>query len=467
MAAALRAPRRETLTPRLRPSSPPPSPTTLTHRKRNPIARLLSRHGGLLALLLMAALAVTGVAFAGQAKACRAATGRLAALEAEHGVVKHTGDRTRELADAKAREAATLASALEDARKEARSATERATERERRVVTLEAELVASHKAHGGAAADAAVAAGLRAELDIQKARVEGLTRELVDAKRALEVKEAERAAAVAGHGGGHDGGGDHAADHTGFLQVAKLLEEQGVKDPRGAPALAATLAKFFEDQMVRGREGEKKKMGRFRERGMGWNGMDEGKRGALHCFPPLNSHPLSLSLFPPPPAPPQASAMAKFEQGGGGDPAKAAPHASSHDISTQLITLLSGLGVTSEHGLDHLFTTVDHLVDAALTHWGPGEGAEEHTGGVGAAAAAHHGGEPHPAPVPGGDAAHPAHADPAHPAHADPAHPAHAAAAAGAAGHAAEHGHGHDVHADAVKAGHQKTHVDASGFVMR
>ena len=232
----------------LRANSPSHRLPTLTPRKRNPLARLLSRHGGLLALLLFGALTVTGFAFLNQAKACRAATGRLAALEAEHGVVKHTGDRTRELADAKAREAATLASALEDARKEARLATERATERERRVITLEAELAAAKKAHGGAAADAAVAAGLRAELDIQKARVDGLTKELVDAKRALELKEAERAAAVAG-GGGH--GSDDHGDHTGFLQVAKLLEEQGVKDPRGAPALAATLAKFFEDQMVK------------------------------------------------------------------------------------------------------------------------------------------------------------------------------------------------------------------------
>jgi hypothetical protein len=43
----------------------------------------------------------------------------------------------------------------------------------------------------------------------------------------------------------------------------------------------------------------------------------------------------------------------------------------SHEISTMLVTLLNEQGVISAHGTQHMFATVDHLVDAALTHWAP------------------------------------------------------------------------------------------------
>ena len=156
--------------------------------------------------------------------------------------------------------------------------------------------------------------------------------------------------------------------------------------------------------------------------------------------------------------------MARFE--GGGDAAKA-PHATSHDISTQLITLLSGVGVTSEHGLDHLFSTVDHLVDAALTHWGPEETSEGHNVGAEHHEAAAGGHEPHPAPVPGHhEASHPAHghdAAAAHPAHGhEAAHAGHDALGAAAA---ADHGHPGPGHPETPKPGPH--HVHATGFVAR
>lgn len=156
--------------------------------------------------------------------------------------------------------------------------------------------------------------------------------------------------------------------------------------------------------------------------------------------------------------------MAKFEAGG--DAAKT-PHASPHDISTQLITLLSGLGVTSEHGLDHLFSTVDHLVDAALTHWGPEEeeghghgGEHQHgSGGAGAGAGGHppHG-EPHPAPVPGHEGAAGAAAHPGHP------EVVGVAVGHGQDAHTADHGQQQQQQHETPKAGHHKP--DASGFVM-
>jgi hypothetical protein len=270
--------------------------------------------------------------------------------------------------DAKAREAAALKASLEDARRAL--AVEKAA-----VATKDARIADLERSTHGHTATATEADGLRA-------RVDALTRELVEkakdvdeAKRALEAEKAAHARHEAEWkaGGGGGSGADHADDHAGFLQVAQLLDEQGVKDPRGVPAFAATLARFFEDRM--------------------------------------------------------ADAMARAERG------EPVPETPAKDISTRLIGALTELGVTSTHGLDHLFQTVDHLVDAALTHWGPAGGAaaaEQHGGGGDHHADAHAAGDHHPPPH-----APDHHAEP----HADAGHAAHDA------------GHGHH-------------RPDASGFVI-
>ena len=60
-----------------------------------------------------------------------------------------------------------------------------------------------------------------------------------------------------------------------------------------------------------------------------------------------------------------AGALAAAERG------EAVADVPVHDVSTKLISHLSHAGVASSHGVEHLFQTVDHLVDAALTHWKP------------------------------------------------------------------------------------------------
>lgn len=243
--------------------------------------------------------------------------------------------------------------------------------RDRRVAELE------HATHGHGATQAEVDA-LRSRVDTLTRTLADKTREADDARRALETekelhlkKEAEWRA----------GGGGHASDdddHAGFLQVATLLEEQGVKHPGGTKALASTLAKFFERQM--------------------------------------------------------ADVMASAERG---DKVADTP---AHDISSKLIQTLTEQGVASSHGLDHFFQTIDHLTDAALTHWAPsppGDHAQHHADAH--AHAAHHDGGGH----------HDAHAQP------DAAH------AGGGGDHHADAGHhGGDHHAE----GRHKP--DASGFVM-
>lgn len=205
---------------------------------------------------------------------------------------------------------ATLQAALDEVRRQLAHEKETVAARDRRVAELE------HASHGhGATA---------AELDVLRSRVDTLTRSLADktreaddARRALETekelhlkKEAEWRAS-----GGHGGGGDDD-DHAGFLQVATLLDEQGVKHPAGTKAMAVALAKFFERQM--------------------------------------------------------ADVMAAAERG---DKVADTP---AHDISSKLIQTLTEAGVTSSHGLDHFFQTIDHLTDAALTHWAPSPPGDHH-----------------------------------------------------------------------------------------
>lgn len=61
-----------------------------------------------------------------------------------------------------------------------------------------------------------------------------------------------------GHAQGTAGGTEGAAaspdlhpDHAGFITVAELLDAQGIAHPKGVNVFASTLAKFFEEQMVR------------------------------------------------------------------------------------------------------------------------------------------------------------------------------------------------------------------------
>ena len=273
------------------------------------------------------------------------------------------------LADAKSREVATLQAALDEVRRQLAHEKETVASRDRRVAELE------HATHGHGATQAEVDA-LRSRVDTLTRTLADKTREADEARRALETekelhlkKEAEWRA-----GGGHASDDD---DHAGFLQVATLLEEQGVKHPGGTKALASTLAKFFERQM--------------------------------------------------------ADVMASAERG---DKVADTP---AHDISSKLIQTLTEQGVTSSHGLDHFFQTIDHLTDAALTHWAPsppGDHAQHHADAH--AQAAHHGGGGH----------HDAHAQP------DAAHHG------GGDHHADAAHHGGDHHAE----GRHKP--DASGFVM-
>ena len=153
-----------------------------------------------------------------------------------------------------------------------------------------------------------------------------------------------------------------------------------------------------------------------------------------------------------------ASALASAERG------EAMPDVPVHDVSTKLISHLSHAGVASSHGVEHLFQTVDHLVDAALTHWRPPPpGAtqpaphhEEHHDPHAQQyhhEAAHH--DPHAA------AAH--HEQQHHDAHHDPRAAAHAGG-----GHVNAHATGDPHHAPAVADAHHHQHhkVDSSGFVM-
>ena len=506
-----RPPPELSLTRSILPPPPPRPPRSQTFppktRKRNPVARFLARHGASLSLLLLVVLGLGAAAHLRQARSCSQLTQRLhhdiTELQNEHGHAVSSSDAT-------AQQAGALQHQLDEARHELAAARAASAERDRRLAEAEA------AAHGHAAS----AHGSSAEVQALRSRADTLAlslaaaererdeaRHLLEAEKALLLRrEAEwKAAEAAAHAkgaesyGGHQGDGDN--DHTGFLQVAKLLEvssfsvfslffffcgrereetggatktktkqknskptfsflsssnslpptkqDQGVTHPQGHRAMASSLARFFEDQM--------------------------------------------------------ASALASAERG------EAMPDVPVHDVSTKLISHLSHAGVASSHGVEHLFQTVDHLVDAALTHWRPPPpGAtqpaphhEEHhdphaqqqhheaaaghhdphaaaahheaAAGHHEAAASHHEEhhDPHAQQYHHEAAHHDPHAAAAHheqqqqQQHHDAHHDPRAAAHAGG-GHVDAHATGDPHHAPAVADAHHHQHhkVDSSGFVM-
>ena len=83
---------------RANPPRSPPLPSS--RRKKNPVARALARHGGVLSLVLLLALGAGGVAYHRQGAACRAAAAtahaRITELQNDHGRVQVRGRRRRE-----------------------------------------------------------------------------------------------------------------------------------------------------------------------------------------------------------------------------------------------------------------------------------------------------------------------------------------------------------------------------------
>ena len=404
-------------------------------KKRNPLARFLGRHGASLSILLLITLGIGAAGHFRHARACNSLTTKLhrdiTELQNEHGHARASGDATAQQVNA-------LQHQLEETRRELAATRAASAERDRRLAEAEA------AAHG----HAATAHGASAETEALRSRADTLAlslaalererdeaRHLLEAEKALHLKkEAEWKAAEAAHGrgesyGGHQGDGDD--DHTGFLQVAKLLEEQGVKHPQGHRAMASSLARFFEDQM--------------------------------------------------------ASALATAERG------EALPDMPVHDVSTKLISHLSHAGVASSHGIEHLFQTVDHLVDAALTHWKPPSASLATTQPHHQEDAGHHH-DPHAAAhldAAGNHNPHAAahheqhdaqHHDPHDAQHHDPHaaahHDEHAPDGAHHGGHIDAHAAGEPHHAPAAADPHhhgQQQHheehhhhhkVDSSGFVM-
>ena len=167
-----------------------------------------------------------------------------------------------------------------------------------------------------------------------------------------------------------------------------------------------------------------------------------------------------------------ASALAAAERG------EPMPDVPVHDVSTKLISHLSHAGVSSSHGIEHLFQTVDHLVDAALTHWkppvAPGAGGQAHHEDPHAAQQHHE--DPHAAAQHHDSHGHEQHHDPhAHEQHHDPHaaqqhHDPHAQAHHEQQQHHEQHQQHHDPHGahagGHVDAHHQHHKVDSSGFVM-
>ena len=464
--------------------TPNPPTQKKTFRKRNPLARFLGRHGASLSILLLITLGIGAAGHFRHARACNSLTTKLhrdiTELQNEHGHARASGDATAQQVNA-------LQHQLEETRRELAATRAASAERDRRLAEAEA------AAHG----HAATAHGASAETEALRSRADTLAlslaalererdeaRHLLEAEKALHLKkEAEWKAAEAAHGrgesyGGHQGDGDD--DHTGFLQVAKLLEvgilllffsgsererekgatrnlkgkkssasfsflifdkcpsppflqrqEQGVKHPQGHRAMASSLARFFEDQM--------------------------------------------------------ASALATAERG------EALPDMPVHDVSTKLISHLSHAGVASSHGIEHLFQTVDHLVDAALTHWKPPSASLATTQPHHQEDAGHHH-DPHAAAhldAAGNHNPHAAahheqhdaqHHDPHDAQHHDPHaaahHDEHAPDGAHHGGHIDAHAAGEPHHAPAAADPHhhgQQQHheehhhhhkVDSSGFVM-